>query len=464
MTEARLPPGPRAPSVVQAAQFGSDPYGFFERCAARYGPTFTMRLPGDPPRVVTSEPELVKRALGLTADELRSDRQGIHINLGRQSVLFADGERHRRQRLAIHPVLHGEALASYAARLGSIAEAAVARWPRGGRLLLLPELQKLTAEAFVATVFGAFDGDKRAELLGLVTRWLDATLSPPVYALSLLVTGNRVRQMLDAAVAADLAGALPPTLGHWVLRQVARTKADLVRALVDDVRACRARGPGDRTDVLARLVAARYEDGAPLSEDDVIDQLVTLFAGGLETTAGTLAWCLHHLLQSPAALERARAEALRGPEGDGGELDEGRELPFIDACIREGMRLSPVAPAISRQLAKPLALGPWSLPAGTYLWPAVYLIHRQPSVWARPASFEPERFLGAPPAAAEYLPWGGGRRRCIGAAFSALEMRIVLAHVLRGRRFRLVDPEKTRGRIRGITIVPASGVPADVLA
>ncbi len=462
MAAPTLPPGPRAPSLVQAVRFGLDPYGFLERCQAEYGPTFTLRLPGDPPRVTTSEPALVRQVLGLAAEDIRSDRQGVLLNLGRHSVLFADGERHRRQRLALNPVLHGDALASYGKRMSELAARAVASWQPGRKLSIHRELQRLTLDVFLECVLGAFSDAQRTALHQAVSDWLNATLSAPVYALSLLVTGNRVRRILDQTAAADLAGIAPPTLGHLALRDIARTKADLVRALRDDVRACRSRGATDRTDVLARLSSVRYEDGEPMSEEDVIDQLVTLLAAGLETISGTLAWTIHHLVQHPEVEARARGEVRAALEKDPRAIERDAPLPYLDACIREAMRMTPAAPALSRQLARPLRFGSWQLPAETYLFPAVYLVHRRAELWPRPDVFDPERFLGVTPAAADFLPWGGGRRRCIGAAFSAHEMRVVLAHVLAGPALRAVEPAKTKATIRGITIVPSSGVPVVV--
>lgn len=458
----KLPPGPSAPSLVQAFRFGLDPYGFFERCRDDFGPTFTLRLPGDPPRVVTSEPELVRQVLGLGADEFRSDRQGILLNVGKHSVLFSDGEKHRRQRLALQPILHGDALGSYARRMSEIAASAIRGLQRGSTITIHRELQAITLQVFLDCVLGAFTDQQREELKRAVTRWLDATLSTPVYAFSLLATGNRVRSMLDRGAALDLAGVRPKTVGDFLLRPIARTKAALVRMLQKDVRECRARGAEGRTDVLARLAGVRYEGGEPMTEEDVIDQLVTLLAAGIETITGTVSWALHHVLARPRIRDRARDEVRAALAADPGALGADGQLPYVDACIRETMRFTPAAPALSRQLARPMQLGPWSLAAGTYLFPSVYLVQRRPELWPRPTEFDPERFLGVTPAAADFLPWGGGRRRCIGAAFSALEMRIVLAHALAGPPLRLVEPEKTKAIIRGITIVPSTGVPAIV--
>jgi cytochrome P450 len=459
MPSTALPPGPRSPSPVQAARFGSDPYGFLERCERAYGHTFTLRLPGDPPRVLMTDTEMVKQVLALGAEDIRSDTQGVLINIGQGSVLFQDGERHRRQRFAMHPVLHGEALASYAPRMAALTRSAIDAWPAGTQMPIHQALQRLAMDIFLDCLFGAVDAARRRALGDAVLRWLDATLAPHVYAASLLLTGNGLRRMLDRATANELAGARSRSTADRLLGPLAKRKADLVRIIRDDVAACRRAGDGGREDVLARIARAVDEDGRPLSDEDVIDQMVTLFVAGHETSSGTLAWCIHHLWQSPAALDRARAEVKDALASDAEHVAKGGELPYVDAVIRESMRLSPVAPAVSRMIARPKTIGTWTFPAGIFLWPCTYLVQRRPDLWPDPGRFDPERFLGKNAAAHEFMPWGGGRRRCIGAAFSAVEMRIILAEILARTSLRLVAPEKTRGVFRGITVVPSSGVP-----
>ena len=192
--------------------------------------------------------------------------------------------------------------------------------------------------------------------------------------------------------------------------------------------------------------------------DDVVDELVTLLVGGHETTANTLAWTLYHLLAHPAALERARDESRAGAAA----AARAEGVPFLDAAIKESMRLTPIAPAVSRNLRRPLRLGAYDVPAGTILWPCVYLAHRRPEVWPEPSRFRPERFLERTPAPSEFLPFGGGCRACIGMAFASMEMRVVLAELLARVQLRLVPGARVRPEFRGITIAPSNDLRAVV--
>nr|MCH9685013.1 cytochrome P450 [Deltaproteobacteria bacterium] len=294
-----LPPGPSAPSIVQAVQFGRDPTGFLERCAARYGDAFTMRLPNDPPRVICSDPADIKKIFALRPDAYRSDNQSIHLNLGSNSVLFQDGDRHRRQRKLMVPVLQGQRLRAYAQLMADVTREELDGWPRGSSFRLHPHMQAISLDVFLRCVFG-LEGQRRQEQRRRVLDWLQGTMSPQMFATGMLVSANRLRRLLDRAVDQARSNGRRPLL----FRGVAQAKVDLLALLQGEIDACREQGVEHREDVLSLLVQARYEDGDPMEDEDILDQLITLLVGGHETTANSLSWAVSLIVDHPRVLAK----------------------------------------------------------------------------------------------------------------------------------------------------------------
>lgn len=452
MTE--LPPGPPHSPARQAIAFGRDPYGFLRHWHGELGDVVTIRLPRMPPCIAVSDPELIKEILALRPDEYRSDVQPLPVSLGKHSVLFQDGERHLRQRKVLTPPLHGPRLRSYADRIAAIADATIDGWASGQRLRLYPHIQELALTVFLRCVFGV-GGDEEHELRRLALRWAEVALSPWLSVASLAMNGGRLRALLDRQSELSLARE-PGELDLRPWRALGDRKADLVRFLRTQVEACRQRGTADRIDVLALLLDARYDDDAPLETDEIVDQLVTMIVAGYETTAHTLCWTLQHVFADPAVRDRARTETL------GLAPEQLAEHPYLDACVRESMRLTPVAPVVARALAQERRLGPWALPSTCTLWADLYTVQHRADVWAEPDRFVPARMLDATPGPHVFLPFGGGRRRCLGAAFASYEMRIVLGRIL--ARVDLEVPRESRAHFRGFSISPAGDLPATVRA
>jgi cytochrome P450 len=448
----KLPPGPREPALVQAIRFGRDPYRFLARGAARYGTVFTMRLPGDPPRVVISEPTLVRQVFAMKADEILASKGGIPVNLGEHTLLFLDGEAHRRDRQLLTPVLHGEQLKGYAQAMQRVTEDVLAELAPGQTIDLQELLQRITLEIILRCVFGVGD----VQRLGRpVVEWLEGTFVPAAFFLGMLAGWKRVRDGLDRAVARALQDPVRGPRARLPWHKVGRAKAEVIAALRTDLERCRQHGTNGRSDILAMLADARYEDGTPMTIAHAIDELVTMLVGGHETTSNTLAWTLAHVLPRPDVLARI-AEERRACFGDAA-IDPSRchELAYLDACIKESMRLTPIAPAVPRVLAHDYTLGLWRLPAGAILFPCTYVVHHRPDLWPEPERFEPQRFIGEDKVAADrYFPFGGGRRVCIGMAFARFEMRIVLTTLLARRTLRLERTETPHPIIRGLTVAP----------
>jgi cytochrome P450 family 110 len=461
-TTTGLPPGFPESSLRQALRFGADPYGLLAEGRRRFGDVFTLRLPGDPPRVVLCAPDDVRRLLTLGPDDYRSDDQGIHLNIGVQSVLFSDGQRHRRRRQLLAPPLHAARLRSYADTMLSIADRHIDRLRAGSVVVARDFLRGITMDAILECVFGV-RGDQPAgqRLSQALTRWLDGVLAPHMFMVSLAITGVRLRHLLDRTTRRSRAtGRRRRRLLPW--RRLGDAKAAVEEILLADIHRAREEGTEGRVDVLALLLDARYDDGSAMDDDDIVDQLVTMLVGGHETTATTLAWALHHLLRDDSALQRARDELSSTFGGD--VLDPARagELRWLSACIEESMRLSPIAPAVSRTLTRPQTFGGWTVPGGTVAWAGVALVHRREDLWPHADRFDPVRFFDAgTPRPEHFLPFGGGRRRCLGAAFAEFEMRIVLARLLQRCDLALAGRD-TRAVMLGITVGPSDGVPLHV--
>ncbi len=417
MTRRRqLPPGPRAPSAVQSVGWWNRPIAFQERCRARYGKRFTIRLVGSPPFVLISDPDQIRQVFTAPPEVLHPGEGASILEpiVGRNSVILLDEGAHLEQRKLMLPAFHGEAMARLKSLVNDVAEREIASWPGGEVLEMHPRLQALTLEVILRAVFGLDPGSRLDALRQSLTQILEFGVSP----LSLL-----------------------PPLPFGPGKRLERTKAaadELLFELIDE----RREAGGDRDDVLAMLLAARHEDGRSMSRDELRDELMTLLAAGHETTASELAWAFDRLGTEPRVMERLR---------DGDEA-------YLTATIQETLRRRPVLPNAAPRLVKqPVEIGGWEYPAGVALFAASYLVHHDPDIYPDPYRFRPERFLDEAPGTYTWIPFGGGRRRCLGASFAMLEMQIVLrAVVARG----FAPAGAGRGetpRRRAITISPRDG-------
>jgi cytochrome P450 len=411
MGSMELPPGPSAPAAVQTVEWVARPTALMRRCRARYGEPFTLRtLWTDAPMVLVSDPADIRRIYTAGAETLHAGASaGILEPLaGPRSILVLDGAEHIRQRRLMLPPFHGEALARWRGTIADLAAAELDRWRPGRPLQAYRRMQQLTLEVILRLVFGGGD----AELRDAIRRTLDMTRSlPRLIAMSVVQRDSTWRRFR---------------------REIARLDALLERR----IDAAPAGGS-----VLALLREARHEDGSPPTRAELRDQLVTLLAAGHETTAGALGWALERLARHPDVLARLRS--------DGDE--------YRDAVVKEVLRLRPVLSITPRKATAPFRIGDWTLPPGVHVTPCIYLTHRRPDLWADPTAFRPQRFLDGPPRPYSFIPFGGGVRRCLGAAFATLEMHEVLRAV--AARFRLVPhgarPERMRRR--AITLTPARG-------
>jgi cytochrome P450 family 135 len=451
------PPGSRLPAAAQTALMLLDPVGGFERAQRRYGPMFQVRLLGFPPEVLVTTAELAEPIYALDAGGGRAGevrREFLEPAVGRNSLLTLDGEPWWRHRRLLSPPLHGKAIERYRDEIAEITAAAIATWPLDRPFALRDRMQEITLEVILRLVFGIRDTRRLTELRTLLPRLVDVSGA----TLSVMMMPSELRTRLERAAWLRRLRFLPSTRFFAV-----RDEVD--RLLYDEIARRRASGGSGATDVLSRLLAARDDAGRPLGDEELRDELVTMLEAGHETTATALAWTFERLLREPAVLSRLRAELDAAPEGDdasgaGARADEGAGGTYLDAVVKESLRARPVVYDAPRLLDAPLTLGGYDIPAGWYVGPLISLIHRDPKPFPRPDEFRPERFLaedGNDPrlAAKAWMPFGGGRRYCAGAQLALLEMRVIIAEVLRRLDLRAPDPAPERQSMKHVTLVPA---------
>jgi cytochrome P450 len=421
-----LPPGPAVAPARQVAAWIFRPEALMERAHRERGDVFTLHLPLGP-IVAVADPALVKSVFTGDPGVLRAGEGNRPLEpvVGPDSLLLLDGPRHLRRRRLVLPPFHGERLKTYTEDMAELTRASLATWPRGTPFALEPHLRAITLAIIVRVVFGIEDDARAARLRDLIP-----TLVPD---------GGWSSLLLLPAMRRDLGPRSP-----W--RRFLAARAAVDDLLFGEI-AARREDPAlaERTDILSLLLQARDEDGAPLTDRELRDELMTLLIAGHETTASALAWAFTLLLHArPDALHRAREDDA-----------------YLDAVATETLRLKPPLPMAVRRTAEPLTLGDHALPAGTRIAPSIYLIHRRDDLYANPRAFLPERFLSTGTETYSWLPFGGGIRRCVGAAFAQLELRTVLRTVLDA-----VDlapggpPERTRRR--AIVLAPERGARAVV--
>jgi cytochrome P450 len=390
-----------------------------ERLRARHGDTFTLRIANSGTWVIVSDPDTVRQVFTGDPRLLHAGAANTMLRpvVGPASVLLLDDDPHLAQRKLLLPSFHGRRMQAYGDLMTEIAEREVAGWPADRLVEVRPRMQRLTLEIVMRAIFGVREADRLERLRAALNGMLDWTLDPSRLAMLVAVGPQRVERLRPFRRVMD---PLDAVLAEEIARR--RKAADL----------------GERDDILSMLLAEEHG----LTDAELRDILVTLLVAGHETTATALAWALERLARHPAAWERLRA----GDEA------------YLDATIKETLRLRPVVAIVQRVLAAPMEIAGHRLPAGVAVAPCIYLLHRRADLYPDPKAFRPERFLERPAGTYTWIPFGGGIRRCLGASFAVFEMTAVLRVIARRvERLAPDGPSPERATRRGVTLVPARG-------
>ncbi len=440
--EARRLPAPPAvplPRSLQVLRFSQRQIELVFGARRRLGEVFALRGTRPDPIVVTSHPDHVRSLFTARPEDAPSltGESPLRPIVGPSSVLTAIGPRHLRQRKLLLPPFHGEAIAAYAELIAEAAEREISRWPTGRPIALAPRMQAITLDVIMAGVFGIegrpSPGTPEFALRRATRSLLYASTLPLAQVAELLNTGR------SEPIGPQRAG----------LRMVDRPTYAVIAARR------RSAHVGDRRDILSLLIEARTEDGEALTDRELRDELLTLVLAGHETTANQLAWTWERLVRTPAAHERL-VDAVRREAPEAGEV--------VEATIQESMRSRPVIPIIGRRVRRPWRLGAFSVPAETPVTMSILLVHHREDLYPDPFAFRPERWEGHKPGTYEWIPFGGGIRRCLGAALAMAEQRVVLAAMARSLDLEAAEPEPERARHRNVTMIPARGATVVVRA
>jgi cytochrome P450 len=430
--QARLPPGPRMPAWMQTSRWMFRPTEFMEHCRQRYGRLFTLRLGPAHSVIMVADPHLARKVMEGDPSVFRAgDTNGLFRPVvGSNSILLLDGDAHLRQRRILLPGFGAGHAAQFVDQVREIAQKHLADWKVGQRLNLQDEMEAISFDSIMQVVFGGHYEDQYLELQRLIPEMMDRCDSP----FTLIPFFRR-----------EAAGTTPFARLMNVV--------DEIDSLLFEVIAERRADPMSqfREDVVSILLRAEHDDGTPLSDQEIRDEVLTMIMAGYETTTSGCAWALERLLHSPAQLARLTAEIEAGTDGS-----------YMEAVIKETLRARPVVPVVARHLVATIDLDRYVIPAGSTLMVSIYLIHNDQEIYPQPQEFRPERFLGGKGPGAAWIPFGGGVRRCLGARFAELEMKVVLTQVLASARLRATGRGPEGAKRKRFTLAPDRGASAVV--
>ncbi len=462
---ASLPPGPRESPNRQIARWTRQPTVFLESVQREFGDVFTLRFPGYPPLVVISRPDDVKAVFTAapTVVEQGPFPPFMRPLLGDQSLFFLEGVPHQRERKLLMPAFHGERMLSHAETIRRITRTAVEQCPRNQPFPLASIVRDISLNVILQVVFGIGDAGRLHVLHRLLAGQSDqARRTRSVSSLlttiaMLLIPGPTLDSLyrwsgrgLDGSGRLDVSGLFP-----W--RTAVRLQASMDQLLAEEIRRLDHGALEHRDDILATMAQAIDEDGTRMSPAHLRDEMVTFLVAGHETSATGLAWYFDLVLRRPDVLARLRAELDEAGGPARVTPQQLQQLPWLDATLRETLRLRPVVPQPARRLLQSMPLDQWILPAGTVILPSIYLAHRRPETYSAPDKFEPKRFLEQHFGPNEFFAFGGGTRRCIGMSFAMFEMKLIIATLLE-LNLSLAGPP-AGVTLRAITMAPDTGVP-----
>lgn len=429
---SELPPGPGTPRLVNSFNWVQRPSTVMKEARQRYGEIWTLRLLADTNFVLVSDPQLVQGILGTDPSLLHAGEANAMIGpamLGENSVLLLDDEPHVAKRRLLRPPFHQDHISGYRETIARICNEEIASWPLNEPIQLLPRMQSITLKAIMSVIFGVTGGEPQERLharIGDVFAW-----AARPWHMAFLHLAHRRQSGLPKSFL-----AIRDPLDRVVFDEIERARQDPRLEARDDV--------------LAMLLKTRYEDGSPMSDRDLRDQMITLLIQGHQSTAASLAWALERLMRHPESLERLHAEAQSNGEA------------FLDAVFKETLRVRPPIPIVMRRVVRqPYQLGPYELPVGSTIAPCIYMVHRHEEIYPEPERFRPERWLEQPELGDDaWIPFGGGDRHCVGRSFATAEFKEILGLIARQVRLAPAADEDERVVRRGILLAPNRGARA----
>ncbi len=435
----KLPPGPKTPAILQMIEWIARPMQFMEDCANRYGDIFSARVAtGLIPVVFVSNPQALQEILTGDTKEFEAPGESNKIFeplLGKQSMISLSGASHRRQRQLMMPPFHGERMRTYGETIGNVTEQVMNQWEKGKPFCVRTSTQAITLRVMMKAVFGLNEDTRGKQIEHLLVGMMEQMSSPFSAAM-----------LYFPALQRDL-GALTPW-GNFLRR---RQQTD--NLLYEEMQQRRAHPDPNRTDILSLLMAARDEAGEAMTDEELRDELMTLLLAGHETTATAIAWALYWIHKLPSVREKLLQELdSLADNPDPGAIFK---LPYLNAVCSETLRIYPVGMLTFPRVPKvPVTLGGYDIAPGTILMGSIYLTHQREDIYPEPKQFKPERFLERQYSPYEYLPFGGGARRCIGYAFALFEMKVALAKILSRYELELADNREVKPTRRGLVSAP----------
>jgi cytochrome P450 family 110 len=419
-----LPKGPRAFSLLQIFQWALRPSVFLDTCTERYGDIFTAQWSGFSPSVFISTPETLDQVLTAPTGQFESG-QGNRIFrpfVGDYSLMLVDGRPHQRQRQLVSPPFHGERMRLYGQIICRATEQVMQSWTLGVSFSIRSSMEEITLRIILKAVFGVAEGDRYDLLRHRFGEMLEL-LGSPLGALSIFI---------------------PAFQKDWGPRspwgKFLRLKSQVDQLIYAEIDQCRAQMDTDRTDILSLLMSARDEEGQPMSDEELRDELLTLLITGHETSATALVWSFYWIHHMPQVREQLLTEL--DTLGENPDPNDIARLPYLTAVCQETLRIYPtIVVAFPRLVSVPFQMMGYEFPVGTQIFPAIYAAHHREEVFPNPKQFKPERFLERSYSPYEYMPFGGGNRRCIGSAFALFEMKLILATVLSRYQLALNDDQ-----------------------
>lgn len=448
--EPRTIDGPKAQGLrrtLRVMRLILQPTGYMDDNVRRYGPMFKIGGDSSPPLVYVGDPEVVREIFMLDTTQAATGQSNgvLQSMVGEHSILLLDGAPHQRQRKLLMPPFHGDRLRAYGQLICDITRQVSAEWRPGQLIVARPPMQALTLGVILQAVFGLREGARLSQLQQLMSTMLDS-FAYPISASFLFFP----------ALQKDW-GAWSPWGRFLRLREQVR---QLLYAEIRDRRQYLEQSgvnPVGKTDILTLLLQARDENGEGMSDAELHDELITLLLAGHETTTSALVWVLYWIHYLPEVQQKLRAElAALGSEADPMAI---AQLPYLTAVCQEALRIYPITPTtFIRVLRQPMTLAGYDFEAGTALMPATYIIHQRPDLYPEPKRFRPERFWNHQYAPHEYLPFGGGHRRCIGSALAMMELKLSVATLLQEFELALPKPRPVLPSRRGLTLAPPASM------